>query len=71
MKKIILTTLWVVLACALPKIGKAQDTSTIDKLLTYMIAPLNKSQIPTQYLFAAAPLNANNFTNTAMRFDNF
>ena len=38
------------LATALPKNGKAQDTSTIDKLLNYIITPLNKSQIPTQYL---------------------
>jgi len=44
------TLLWVALATALPTIGKAQDTSTIDKLLTYIIAPLNKSQIATQYL---------------------
>lgn len=44
------TFLWVVLATVLPNIGKAQDTSTIDKLLTYTIAPLNKSQISTQYL---------------------
>jgi len=50
MKKIFLATLWVALATALPNIGKAQDTSTIDKLLTYIIAPLNKTQIPTQYL---------------------
>jgi hypothetical protein len=50
MKKMILTTLWVVLATALPNIGKAQDTSTIDKLLAYTIAPLDKSQIATQYL---------------------
>ncbi len=44
------TLLWVVLATALPTIGIAQDTSTIDKLLTYIIAPLDKGQIPTQYL---------------------
>jgi hypothetical protein len=40
----------VALATALAKSGKAQDTSTIDKLLTYIIAPLDKSQITTQYL---------------------
>jgi hypothetical protein len=34
----------------LPTTGKAQDTSTIDKLLTYTIAPLDKGHIPTQYL---------------------
>jgi hypothetical protein len=50
MKKFIIATLWVVLATALPSISKAQDTSTIEKLLTYTIAPLDKSQIPTQYL---------------------
>jgi hypothetical protein len=50
MKKIIFATLCVVLATAIPNIGEAQDTTTIDKLLTYIIAPLNKSQIPTGYL---------------------
>lgn len=50
MKKIIMATLWVALATALPKMGKAQDTSTIDKLLTYILDPLDKSQIPTQFL---------------------
>jgi|GEM_PF-3215568 len=51
MKRIFqVTLLWLVLATALPNTSKAQDTSTIDKLLTYIIAPLNKTQIPTQYL---------------------
>jgi hypothetical protein len=50
MKKIITTILWIVLATALPTTGKTQDTTTIDKLLTYILAPLNKSQIPTGYL---------------------
>ncbi|PJE47939.1 MAG: hypothetical protein CUR34_00205 [Sediminibacterium sp.] len=50
MNKIITATLWVALATALPDICKAQDTSTIDKLLTYTIAPLDKSQVTTQYL---------------------
>ena len=50
MRKIITCCLIAALATALPKISKAQDTSTIHKLLTYMIEPLDKSQIPTQYL---------------------
>lgn len=50
MNKFIIATLWVALATALPNLGKSQDTSTIDKLLNYTIAPLDKTQIPTQFL---------------------
>jgi len=50
MKKIFICCLIAALATALPNICKAQDTSTIDKLITYIIAPLDKSQMATQYL---------------------
>jgi hypothetical protein len=50
MRKIIFAILWVALATALPNVSKAQHTSSVDKLLTYIIAPLDKSQITTQYL---------------------
>ena len=44
------TLLWVALATALPSISKAQDTSSVDKLLTYVIATIHKSRIPNRYL---------------------
>lgn len=50
MKKIFICCLWAALATALPNLCKAQDTSTVDKLLTYIIAPLDKSQISTGFL---------------------
>ena len=52
MKKIILATLWVALATALPNIGQTQtpDTSTIDKLQRYVAGPLDKTQVPTGFL---------------------
>ena len=37
----------------------------------YDVRGRTQSPYNANYLFAAAPLNANNFTNTAMRFDNF
>ncbi len=50
MNKFIIATLWVALATALPNLGKSQDTSTIDKLLNYTLAPLDKSQVTTNFL---------------------
>jgi hypothetical protein len=52
MEKFIIATFWVVLATALPNIGKSQapDTSTIDKLQRYVAGPLDKTQIPTGFL---------------------
>ncbi len=52
MKKIIIATLWVALATALPNFSKAQapDTSTIDKLQRYVAGSLDKTQIPTGFL---------------------
>jgi hypothetical protein len=52
MKRIILATLWVALATALPYIGKTQtpDKSTFEKLQRYVAGPLDKSQVPTGFL---------------------
>jgi hypothetical protein len=50
MQKIIIVTLWVALATALPFIRKAQDTSTIEKLQRYVVESIDKSQVPTGFL---------------------
>lgn len=39
MNKLLVATVWVALATALPNLSKSQDTSTIDKLLNYTLAP--------------------------------
>ncbi|TAE61820.1 MAG: hypothetical protein EAY68_09665, partial [Bacteroidetes bacterium] len=52
MKKIIVATVMVALATALPKLAKAQapDTNTIEKLQRYIAGPIDKTQIPTGFL---------------------
>ena len=52
MNKLLLATILVAFATALPKFSKAQapDTSTIENLQRYVASPLNKSQVPTGFL---------------------
>jgi len=51
MNKLLLATILVAFATALPKFSKAQapDTSTIENLQRYVASPLNKSQVPTGF----------------------